>query len=137
MGADFDPTELSPLDHDLASAWLSAVAELGIRVSAPFDLAIGQATHRFGALISGFSTPSGLLLRAMPEGDGMTNKWPSLAETGFHGADVAPLLCRYGRDEFILFLNIFHWCGPPAERPCWHTGPADLGPGCFPHGCQG
>jgi hypothetical protein len=36
---------------------------------------------------------------------------------------VAPLLCRFDRDEFVLFLNLFGWFGPPEERPPWHAGP--------------
>ena len=122
----FDPTELIPLDHQLASAWRTAGAEMGILVVAPFELPVGGRVFRYGALVAGFDTTAGVLLRAdaaefHPDSCGAI--WTAARGAGYTAANISPLLCRFDRDEFALFLNLFGWFGPAGERPAWHTGP--------------
>jgi hypothetical protein len=135
MAGGFDPTQLSDLDHRLATAWRAAEDEFGIRVAAPFDLPTGNATFRYGALVVGFGSVNGTLLRAMPDEfhpDQCGAIWAAAREAGYEAANLSPLLCRFDRGEFTQFLNLFPWCGLPEERPPWHTGPADLGPSVGP-----
>ncbi|HJZ59027.1 MAG TPA: hypothetical protein VKE74_29050 [Gemmataceae bacterium] len=126
MEPAFDPTQLKPLDHDLAEAWGRAGVELGVAVVAPFELPVGDQVFRYGALARGFGTAAGVLIRAdvgpfHPDSCGAI--WEAARQAGYTAANVAPLLCRYDRDEFVLFLNLFGWFGPARERPSWHVGP--------------
>ncbi len=126
MSLPFDPTQLSLLDLRLAEAWRVAAGELGLEVTAPFELSVGGDVLRYGALVVGFGTRAGLVLRAGTEEwhPGQVGAiWTEAMKAGYFPANVAPLLCSYDRDEFVSFLNILDWCGPSAERPAWYTGP--------------
>jgi hypothetical protein len=128
MADGFDPTQLYARDHHLARAWQTASAELGIRVIAPFDLPVRQAVFRYGALVAGFGTDKGILLRAMPEQfhpDQCGAIWDEAGKAGYFVSNLSPLLCHFDKEEFTRFLNCFEWFGPPAEMPPWYTGPAD------------
>ena len=130
MAVGFDPTQLTDCDRQLATAWRAAAADLGVRVVAPFDLPVEPAVFRYGALVAGFGTAKGVLLRAdvrpfHPDSCGAI--WHEAVAAGYTAANVSPSLCRFDRDEFTLFLNFFEWCGSPGERPPWHTGPAEPG----------
>jgi hypothetical protein len=138
--AGFDPSQLLPLDLQLAESWRRAGAEMGVRVTAPFELAVGVRAFQYGALVAGFGTVAGVLLRAMPDEfhpDQCGAIWSEAAAAGYTVANLSPLLCRFDRDEFAQFLNMFEWCGPADERPTWHTGPptedqGHAGPGATP-----
>jgi hypothetical protein len=49
MPTTFDLTALTALGHQLAAAWRRAAAELGIAVTAPFELPVGDGVFRYGA----------------------------------------------------------------------------------------
>jgi hypothetical protein len=126
MSTTFDPSTLTPLDHQLAAAWRLAAAELGIAVTAPFELPAVDGVFRYGALVHGFGTAKGVLLRALPEEfhpDQCGPIWAEARAVGFTAANLSPLLCHFNRDEFTSFLNMFVWEGRPASRPPWHVGP--------------
>jgi hypothetical protein len=126
MSVSFDPTTLTPLDHQLAASWRQAAAELGIAVTAPFELPAVDVVFRYGALVHGFGTAKGVLLRAMteePPYEVARGLYDAAREAGFCVATLSPLLCRYDQDEFSTFLNFFAWEGRPASRPPWHVGP--------------
>jgi hypothetical protein len=121
----FDPTKLLPLDWQLSEAWRHAAAELGVRVTAPFELPVGSQMFQYGALVAGFATPAGVLLRAMrtefhPDDCGAI--WSEASDAGYLPINVCPSLCQFDREAFVKFLKTFKWCGRADERPCWHAG---------------
>jgi hypothetical protein len=130
MSNAFDPSTLTALDHQLAVSWRLAAAELGIAVTAPFELPVADKVYRYGGLVHHFGTERGVLLRAMFEEPPykVTRELSDVGrKAGFYSASLSPLMCYYTLSQFIQFLNVFEWCGPPAERPPWHAGP-DLVP---------
>jgi hypothetical protein len=123
--SSFDPTELLPLDYQLAAAWRTASVELGVRVIAPFELQVGDRVFRYAALVAGFGTSAGVLLRAMPDKfhpDQCGAIWSAAEEAGYTAANVSPRLCQFDRKEFERDLNMYGWFGPPAECPAWYVG---------------
>jgi hypothetical protein len=124
--ASFDPTQLLPFDGQLAESWRQAGLELDIRVTAPFELSVGDHVFRYGALVVGFGTAAGVLLRAMPDEfhpDQCGPIWSEAIAAGYSVANLSPMLCRFEREEFARFLNTFGWFGLPSERPAWYVGP--------------
>ncbi len=126
----FDPTQLLPLDLQLAEAWQTAAVELGLHVISPFELPVGNRTFQYGALVIGFGTARGLVLRAMPDEwhpEQCGAIWTEANHAEYFPANLSPALCHYNREEFVSFLNLFEWCGPAAEQPAWHVGPSRPG----------
>ena len=46
MDPAFDPTTLTALDHQLTASWRQAAVQLGIAVTAPFELAVVDEVWR-------------------------------------------------------------------------------------------
>src|SRR5262249_45230768 len=82
--AAFDPTQ-------------RAGAELGVHVTAPFEFPVRDRVFRYGALVVGFVTPAGILLRAMPDEfhpDQCGAIWDEATAAGYAAFNLSPLLCH-------------------------------------------
>ena len=109
-------------DHAIAAAWRTAAADLGIAVVAPFTLTGRDgAEYPFAALVRAFGTPAGTLICSQARADGLR---AITEESGYRCVGLcAEDYQEYHRELFVWLLDDFEWCGAPAERPAWHTGP--------------
>ena len=101
----------------LSSAWRDAAADLGVEVTAPFNIADAQCiawVEHFGSsrgtVVVGRRT-SGLAIRAAANSQAMFYSEVDEAEYG-----------QYDRDIFVATLNDWGWHGDPSVTPEWYTG---------------
>ena len=113
---------VSPDEHAVAAAWRAAAEDLGIAVVAPFTFIAGnEVEYPVAALVRAFGTAAGTLVCSQERADALR----ALAEErGYRCAGLcADDYKEYHRELFVWLLDDFEWCGAPAERPAWHTGP--------------
>ena len=114
---------LVPPDEEraVARAWHAAAEDLGIAVVAPFTLAGDGVEYPVAALVRAFGTAAGTIICSQERAEALR----ALAEaSGYRCAGLcADDYKEYQRDLFVWLLDDFEWCGTPAERPPWHTGP--------------
>ena len=98
----------------IGRAWVTAAADLGIRVTAPFRTTAPDAEVEWCALVHDFGFPSGTLVLTMydrpkgPDGYGVSLVNPELYGT-------------YDRTTFIETLEDWGWAGSGTPPP-WYTG---------------
>lgn len=105
--------------EEMAAAWQTAAADLGIKVTAPFQ--IGDSDLTCAAWIAGFGAAPGTLaavlgaqnqgIRAFADSQGMS--FSELSSATYS---------RYDRAAFVEALDDWGWHGDPTEAPDWYTG---------------
>jgi len=113
-------------DNKVILAWRKAGEDLGIRVKAPFALAIeSSGVCHFPVHLPDFGGTKGavLLLANPPTFDTdaaavacatQNGFWISILNTDQYGV--------YDREHFIATLNDFQFYGTPEQKPDWYTG---------------
>jgi hypothetical protein len=108
-----------PIDLAMSEAWRRAASELGIRVRAPFEIALGDGNVvEVEAFLPDFGGREGAL--AVSEANRSSGQ--TAATTG---AFVSFLSDRYRLFDEALFretLDDWGWRGAEAEPPSWYTG---------------
>jgi hypothetical protein len=102
-------------DHErITAAWRTAATELGIRVTAPYQMEATGTSITWCALVHDFGYPAGTLVLTMhdrplhPAGYGV-----SLVNPELYGA--------YDRTTFVETLEDWGWVGA-GTPPAWYTG---------------
>ena len=107
------------LDEAISKAWRDAADDLGIRVTAPFDINTdsGEAVC-YEAFIADFGGPTGTVVgvRSDPFPD------PLRTSRGFYVSNLGASYRQYDRELFIATLNDWKWFGDETSKPNWYTG---------------
>jgi hypothetical protein len=106
------------LDIAISHAWQEAGRDLGIGVTAPFALRIGDREVAFEALIRDFGSPMGTIAVASET----SSFGPSLQRLGYFVSQLFPSYRAYSREHFIATLDDWRWFGPSGEQPSWYSG---------------
>lgn len=108
--------------NPMATAWLQAASDLGIRVVHPFTFTsrTGSTATTSGVYLPDFGAPAGTLLTCRFDGDEV---YDAAEETDFFRSALSPHSYEpYNREHFIEALNDWGWFGPPGSKPSWFTG---------------
>jgi hypothetical protein len=105
------------IESRMAAAWREAADRLGIRVTAPYEV----ASVSYAAFLPDFGGDHGAVVARLLSSKG------SIA-----AADVAGLYLSRVSDEYAAFdadlfkatLDDWGWFGPAEDRPAWYTGKA-------------
>ncbi len=113
------PVYRRTLDEHISGAWLSAATDLGIRVVAPFPVAVSTGESLlYEAHIVDFGGRKGMVV-------GLPDRDPSgdiRSRQGFCSSDLSAVYRQYQRGLFIDTLNDWQWFGQKDEAPSWYTG---------------
>jgi len=120
-----DLGQLTARDFDLAAFWQEAALDLGIHVTAPFEISGEPTAILFAAHVGGIGTSGGLVCRAMIANEGSSPLGLQSVPSKFDFCYMETCWVNYDRASVIEFLNFFAWTGLPAERLDWHVGPID------------
>ncbi len=106
------------VDALISDAWAEAARDLGIRVTAPFRLALENGEELwFEAHVADFGGPNGTVVG---------NKGNVLADVrkvkGFYASNVWPSYQAYSRELFVATLNDWGWFGEKGKQPSWYSG---------------
>lgn len=124
--------ELTALDQALAQSWLTAAADLGIRVQAPFVLPLESGPYYYAALVLGSGYPQGakgVVFRVVDDPADAEPVMEVMKAASDREYTPAVLPARsaaevaYDRGDFMNLLNGVPWCGAAEDRPDWHRGP--------------
>ena len=112
---------MSGIEDRLVQTWLEAARDLGIRVVAPYELALRTGeTVLCEAFIPDFGSAAGAVqlsaknerrVRRALRGSGV---WVS--------ATGRKARLAYDRGYYIDMLNDWGWFGPKGRQPDWYTG---------------
>ena len=107
------------VDAEIVQAWLTAAADLGIKVTAPFTIHGPHGeVEAFEALVHEFDGPNGtvdgLVARRDPTG--------SRKDLGYYASNLSDSYRHYNRDLFVATLDDWKWYGTDESRPSWYTG---------------
>jgi hypothetical protein len=104
---------------EIVPAWLTAAADLGIKVTAPFTLSPGSGNAEiFEALVHDFGGPRGTITGRVSAKDSRESR----IALGYYASDLSESYRHYEQNVFVAMLDDWKWFGPQNERPSWYTG---------------
>jgi hypothetical protein len=106
------------IDRQLSNAWRDARDDLGIRVVAPFSIALPNGPIQAEAHVLDFGSPSGAIAMSFSnpfakDVDLSSRYWRSLLGKTYR---------TYRRESFVEMLNDWGWFGAKDQAPAWYTG---------------
>jgi hypothetical protein len=108
------------VDMEVVNAWLSAAADLGLRITAPFRLTTPSRVEIFEALIHDFGGPKGTVTGRILGNESDSSE--SRSEAGYYSSNLSDSYRCYDRPLFIATLDDWKWFGRDEDRPAWYTG---------------
>jgi hypothetical protein len=106
-------------DIEIVRAWLTAAADLGIKVTPPFTLSPGSGkAETFEALVHEFGGPKCTVTVRVSAKDSNESRIALV----YYASNLSDSYRRYDRSLFVAILDDWKWFGPQNERPPWYTG---------------
>jgi hypothetical protein len=115
----------APLDQPFVQAWLTAAADLGIEVVAPFVLPVENGEIRCVAVVKQFGYRNGTLVSRrgdVAEWQEMRDLLDQVTDLGYGFSLLGNSYAEYDRSSFIDALNDWGWNGDSDAAPSWYTG---------------
>jgi hypothetical protein len=111
------------LDTKLSEAWREGGAQLGIRVTAPFELTLPDGeVITVEVFLPDFGGPKGAVLLELTE---EKNERASRARTaGVYVSQLGSDYRSFDEDLFRFTLDDWGWYGTAADQPSWYSGRA-------------
>ena len=103
----------------MASAWLVAKTDLGLRVIHPFRFKSrsGVEAETVGVYLPDFGGPQGMILLCRFDED---SAYAVLGDSEYYSSSLNPVHYEpYRRQHFIRALSDWGWYGSPEETPAW------------------
>jgi len=116
-------TAMHPEDQAIADSWVIASADLGIRVTSPFNFhsPIGE-TFECILLIHGFGSPAGTVIGTLNEP--FDEFFAAAQAAGYYASALNPSSYgRYDRAHFIDTLQDWAWQELEVAPPSWYQKP--------------
>ncbi|MGE0044872.1 MAG: hypothetical protein AB7J28_08960 [Hyphomonadaceae bacterium] len=108
------------MDHEIVQAWRDAASDLGIRVTAPYELETEDGVLMCEAFAPDFGSTAGAIAVSRATADNAAGRltgpavpWRSI---------LYEIYRRYDRELFIEMLEDWGWFGARAETPAWYKG---------------
>ena len=101
----------------MAAAWREAANKLGIRVTAPFEVAwVSYPAH-----LPDFGGQKGMVVATLRSPDEVV---AAAAAAGLYLSRASDQYGEFEPDLFKATLDDWGWFGPAEDRPAWYTGTA-------------
>ena len=106
------------LDARMVGAWREAAADLGIRLTSPFEAqADDGAQVDLEGFLPDFGHPAGMVFIS-------NGRRVKPLKLGLYASSLSPAYQVYRRSLFVDTLNDWGWFGAADRRPSWFTGEA-------------
>lgn len=106
------------MNRAIADAWLTAAVDLGIAVTAPARLTVGDQVEDFDALIEDFGSQAGTAVVAL--GSATPARAEMARTVGVFLSELSGgAYEEYDRTLFIDTLRDWGWFGEPSLAPDW------------------